>query len=77
MINDIKKIQLAESVKKNIQKGFGKTVCKELHLDCASCKAQVLIGHLNWYIDLLEFSIDQDKQMLRQHKIRKASKRKK
>ncbi len=55
-------LQLVKQFKIDIQKGFGKRVCKELHLECANCKAQVLIGHLNWYIDLLDWSITQEKK---------------
>lgn len=58
MDNNKPELRLAKVLKKNIQKGFGKKVCAELHFDCASCKAQILIGHLNWYIDLLEWPID-------------------
>ena len=61
-MNDKKELQLAKELKRNIQKGFGKQVCKELNFDCPSCKAQALIGHLNWYIDLLEWSIEQGKK---------------
>lgn len=60
-MSDLKELQLAKQLKKNVQKGFGKQVCKELHFECANCKAQILVGHLNWYIDLLEWSIDQNK----------------
>ena len=60
MFSDKKSLQLARQLKRDLQDGFGKRVCKELHLECANCKAQVLIGHLNWYIDLLEWSIKQD-----------------
>ena len=34
------------------KKGFGKTICKELYADCGACQGQILIGFLNWYIDL-------------------------
>ena len=57
-----KSLQLAKQLKRDIQRGFGKRVCKELHLECANCQAQVLIGHLNWYIDLLEWDIKQNKK---------------
>ena len=63
---------LAKLVKKNIQRGFGKRVCKEMHIDCANCKAQVLIGHLNWYIDLLEWGMTQEKTV---HKRKEATSR--
>lgn len=53
-MNDSNALRLAQAFKEEVQKGFGRKVCEELHLDCASCKAQSLIGHLNWYIDVLE-----------------------
>ena len=55
-MNDKQSLQLAEKLKKYVQKGFGKKVCEELHFGCANCQGQALIGYLNWYIDLLEFS---------------------
>lgn len=70
-MSDKKSLQLAKQVKRDIQRGFGKRVCKELHLECGSCKAQVFIGHLNWYIDLLEWSITQDKKK-KQPKIKRS-----
>lgn len=62
-MSDKKSLQLAKQLKKDIQKGFGKQVCKELHFDCGNCKAQALIGHLNWYIDLLEWDTRQDRRL--------------
>ena len=44
-------LQLTEKLKSEVQKDFGKTVCRELTMDCASCQAQVFIGYLNWYMD--------------------------
>ena len=61
-MNDKKSLRLVKQLKRDIQKGFGKAVCKELHFDCASCKAQILIGHLNWYIDFLEWDSGQNKK---------------
>ena len=59
-MNDKVSLRIAKQLKKDIQKGFGKKVCKELHFDCANCQAQALIGYLNWYIDLLDWSREQD-----------------
>jgi len=61
-MSDRENLNLTKKLKKSVQKGFGRKVCQELHFDCASCKAQILIGHLNWYIDSLEWSIKQDKE---------------
>lgn len=65
MTSDKKSLKLARQLKRDIQKGFGRRVCKELHFDCANCKAQMFIGHLNWYIDLLEWSIKQDRRKIK------------
>ncbi|MDP1689553.1 MAG: hypothetical protein Q8L47_05530 [bacterium] len=70
-MNDKKSLQLAKQLKLDIQKGFGKLVCKELDLECANCKAQILIGHLNWYINLLDWSINQDKKLAKSKKTKK------
>lgn len=40
---------------KNIKKGFGGP-CPELNIECGTCKATVLIAHLEWYVDLIEWS---------------------
>ena len=69
-MDDSKELKLVKLFKRNIQRGFGKRVCKELHLDCANCKAQILIGSLNWYVDLLEWSSDKDKKITRSSKIK-------
>ena len=61
--HDKKSLQLTRQLKRDVKKGFGKRICKELDFNCANCKAQILIGHLNWYIDLLEWSVDQDKNV--------------
>ena len=55
-------LALVKKLKTEVQKGFGRRVCKELDFDCANCMGQALIGHLNWYINLLEWSIEQDKK---------------
>lgn len=54
-MTDRKIHQLVTKLKHEIQKGFGKKVCKELHFDCPSCQAQALIGYLNWYMEILEW----------------------
>ncbi|MBI2054952.1 MAG: hypothetical protein HYT39_02535 [Candidatus Sungbacteria bacterium] len=59
-MNDKVSLRIAKQLKKDVQKGFGKRVCTELCFDCANCQAQALVGYLNWYINLLEWSIEQD-----------------
>lgn len=59
-MNDKVSLRIAKQLKKDVQKGFGKRMCTELCFDCANCQAQALIGYLNWYIDLLEWSLEQD-----------------
>lgn len=33
--------------------GFGKETCKEFSIDCGNCKGHILIGMLEWYLELL------------------------
>lgn len=61
-MNEKKELQLAKRYRKALQKGFGKEVCKELDFDCASCKAQIMIGFVNWHINLLEWVLEQSKR---------------
>jgi len=53
-MNDKEYLETLKKLRKHLrsQKGFGKDVCKELHMDCANCRAQVMIGYINWLIDL-------------------------
>jgi len=60
-MNDKASLRIAKQLKKDVQKGFGKRMCTELCFDCANCQAQALIGYLNWYIDLLEWSLEKDR----------------
>ena len=53
MIN--KKIKAIKTVIKLIEDGFGKDKCKGYNPDCANCKGQILLGYLEWYLDLLEW----------------------
>jgi len=46
---------LAEKLRKQLLRDFGKTRCREMMVGCASCQGHILLGYLNWYIDLLEF----------------------
>jgi len=48
-------IQFWKKAKRLIRKNYGKDICKELHIDCASCQAQIAIGWINKHLDLLEW----------------------
>lgn len=37
------------------KKAFGKKSCKEFNPDCSACQGQVLIGYLEWYLDILKW----------------------
>lgn len=50
-------IVAVKKIIKNLKRGFGAN-CEELNVDCASCKAQVMISYLEWYLDGLVWSID-------------------
>ena len=53
-------LELIEKVKEELYKRYGRNKCKELHYDCSSCKANILISLLNSEIDLLEWIIKKD-----------------
>lgn len=44
-----------DKVIKDIKQEFGTKVCKDINPDCPNCKAQLLLGYLNWYRDLLKY----------------------
>ena len=49
----------AKLVKKLIKhlesnKGFVKEACYPIMFDCANCRGQMLIGLLDWYLELLK-----------------------
>ncbi len=50
--DDIKEVK---SLIKKIKKGYGKP-CPELNVECAACKATILIAYLNWHLDNLTWS---------------------
>lgn len=60
-----KSLKLAQAMRRDIQKGFGKNVCKELDFDCGNCQAQALIGYLNWYMNLLEYPASSKNKLAR------------
>lgn len=54
MKNEVKTRQTIESLVKKLKRERGPT-CGELNLDCPACKFSMLIGCLEWYLDLLEW----------------------
>jgi len=55
-----KKIKAIKTVIKLTEKGFGKDKCSGYDPECANCKAQILLGLLYWYLDLLEYQKEED-----------------
>lgn len=53
-----KELKIIKDYKKLLQKSFGDNVCRELNVDCSSCKAQILIGFVNWHIEAVEWTLD-------------------
>lgn len=53
-------IKLINKLLKQKQKDFGKG-CKTVDIACASCQARRLEDYLNWYKEILEWSIKEDK----------------
>ena len=47
------KLEVVSQTIKLIEKEFGTKVCADVDIDCANCKAQILLGYLNWYLELL------------------------
>ena len=47
--------KLIKKVIKLVEKGFTRDKCKGYNPDCANCKGQLLLGYLEWYLDLLEW----------------------
>ena len=60
-MTDKEALDLTKKLRKKVLKDFGKNSCGEMTMDCASCQSQVFLGYLNWYINLLEFSMDPDR----------------
>jgi len=38
-----------------LEEDSGVDKCKSYNPDCANCKGQLLLGYLEWYLDLLEW----------------------
>ena len=49
------KIKAVKILIKLISRDFTKDKCKGYNPDCANCKGQLLLGYLEWYLDLLEW----------------------
>lgn len=56
------KIKRVKTLLRELRRGFGKP-CKELHAECAGCRGNILIGYLNWYLDLLEWELNPPKYL--------------
>jgi len=54
ILDDADEIIFWNKAKKLIQKGFGKDICSELHGDCVSCRAQMMIAWINSHLELIE-----------------------
>ena len=57
---DKEEAKVVKKLIKSLKKGFGAN-CPELNIECASCKAQVMISYLEWYLDHLEWDIKNGK----------------
>lgn len=51
---DAEEIKEVKSLIKKIKKRYGKP-CPDLNVECAACKATILIAYLNWHLDNLEY----------------------
>lgn len=60
---DVTNIMLTKQLIKHLEseEGFGKTTCKTMNVECANCKGQMLLGYLNWYLDLLEWDMKEER----------------
>lgn len=45
---------MMKSVRRRLHRRLSREMCSELHMNCIDCKARVLIGLLNSWIDHLE-----------------------
>ena len=51
-------IKAVKKVIKLVEIDSGVDKCKGYNPDCANCKSQLLLGYLEWYLDLLEWTKD-------------------
>lgn len=49
-----KEIETITQAIKYIKKAFGKEGCPEFNPNCAACQGHLLIGYLEWYLNLLK-----------------------
>lgn len=54
---DKEEVAACKKLVKSLKKGYGAD-CPELNIECGSCKAQILIAHLEWHIDNLEWFME-------------------
>ena len=52
MSQKIKTLDLIKNLLRRLDSGFGKWKCKELNLDCAACRAELVRAGLNWWYDV-------------------------
>lgn len=59
--NRLKKdIKLTKDLIKRIEKGFGRDKCKSYAPGCPNCDGQILLGHLDNFLGLLEWELKED-----------------
>ena len=63
MSKNKKELEVAKRYLKYIEDGYGTKVCKEYNPDCINCQSQVHIGLIHKHIDLIKWSIKQDKKI--------------
>ena len=52
-----KEIETITEAIRYIKKAFGKEGCPEFNPDCAACQGHLLIGYLEWYLNLLKYNL--------------------
>lgn len=56
-----KKIKAISKVINLIENDSGCDKCKGYNPDCPNCKSQLLLGYLEWYLELLKWEKDRIK----------------
>ena len=51
----IKPKELVKQLIKLIEKDYTMDKCKGYHPDCGNCQGQLLLGHLEAYLDVLDY----------------------
>ncbi len=57
----LKEKEATENLIKHVEKGFGRDKCKSYVVGCANCEGQILLGYLDWYLDLLNWELEDKK----------------